>query len=174
MRMWRPTLLLSTAALVLWLFALLVWIVLIYFSFAVLTFLNSARGVDVIQGAWLNAIVGTQSLVVLGGLVAPVTGDFGGSESSFIAGAFVGGDSDGGATNLSGCSSDFAGAADGAEVSGFGDSACGGTDSDFDASVSDAGAATVAMAATDGLRHRRIAPMCGPAIKDRPAVRRKR
>ena len=69
----------ATAALVLWLFALLVWIVLIYFSFAVLTFLNSARGADVIQGAWLNAIVGTQSLVVLGALVAPAMGDLGDS-----------------------------------------------------------------------------------------------
>jgi tellurite resistance protein TehA-like permease len=65
----------ATAARGLWLFALLVWIVLIYFSFAVLTFLNSARGADVIQGAWLNAIVGTQSLVVLGAVVAPGTGE---------------------------------------------------------------------------------------------------
>jgi tellurite resistance protein TehA-like permease len=53
--------------------------VLIYFSFAVLTFLNSARGADVIHGAWLNAIVGTQSLVVLGALVAPDLGDLGGT-----------------------------------------------------------------------------------------------
>ena len=69
----------ATAALGLWLFALLVWIVLIYFSFAVLTFLNSARGADVIHGAWLNAIVGTQSLVVLGALVAPDLGDLDGT-----------------------------------------------------------------------------------------------
>jgi tellurite resistance protein TehA-like permease len=69
----------ATAALCLWLFALLVWLVLIYFSFAVLTFLNTAVGVDVIHGAWLNAIVGTQSLVVLGALVAPGLGDLGGS-----------------------------------------------------------------------------------------------
>jgi hypothetical protein len=46
----------ATAALCLWLFALLVWLVLIYFSFAVLTFLNTAVGADVIHGAWLNAI----------------------------------------------------------------------------------------------------------------------
>jgi len=69
----------ATAALCLWLFALLVWLVLIYFSFAVLTFLNTAVGADVIHGAWLNAIVGTQSLVVLGALVAPGLGDLGGS-----------------------------------------------------------------------------------------------
>ncbi|MGZ5906856.1 MAG: tellurite resistance/C4-dicarboxylate transporter family protein [Reyranella sp.] len=67
----------ATAALCLWLFALLVWLVLIYFSFAVLTFLNTAVGADVIHGAWLNAIVGTQSLVVLGALVAPDLGDLG-------------------------------------------------------------------------------------------------
>jgi tellurite resistance protein TehA-like permease len=69
----------ATAALCLWLFALLVWLVLIYFSFAVLTFLNTAVGADVVHGAWLNAIVGTQSLVVLGALVAPGLGDLGGS-----------------------------------------------------------------------------------------------
>jgi tellurite resistance protein TehA-like permease len=69
----------ATAALGLWLFALLVWIVLIYFGFAVLTFLNSARRADVMHGAWLNAIVGTQSLVVLGALVAPDLGDLDGT-----------------------------------------------------------------------------------------------
>jgi tellurite resistance protein TehA-like permease len=69
----------ATAALWLWLFALLVWVLLIYFSFAVLTFLNTALGADVIHGAWLNAIVGTQSLVVLGALVAPALGELGGT-----------------------------------------------------------------------------------------------
>jgi tellurite resistance protein TehA-like permease len=69
----------ETIALYLWLFALLVWFVLIYFSFAVLTFLNTAQGADVVQGAWLNAIVGTQSLVILGALVAPALGDLGGT-----------------------------------------------------------------------------------------------
>ena len=69
----------ATAALCLWLFALLVWVALIYFSFAVLTFLNTAVGADVIHGAWLNAIVGTQSLVVLGALIAPPLGDLGGT-----------------------------------------------------------------------------------------------
>ena len=67
----------ASAALYLWLFALVVWVALIYFSFAVLTFLNTKRGADVIHGAWLNAIVGTQSLVVLGALVAPGPGDLG-------------------------------------------------------------------------------------------------
>jgi len=36
----------TTAALLLWLFALLVWFILIYFSFAVLTFLNTAHGAN--------------------------------------------------------------------------------------------------------------------------------
>lgn len=69
----------ATIALWLWLFALLVWLVLIYFSFAVLTFLNTALAADVVHGAWLNAIVGTQSLVVLGALMAPALGDLGGA-----------------------------------------------------------------------------------------------
>jgi tellurite resistance protein TehA-like permease len=66
-----------TAALFLWLFALLVWFVLIYFSFAVLTFLNTAHGANVVHGGWLIAIVGTESLVILGTLIAPEVADFG-------------------------------------------------------------------------------------------------
>jgi tellurite resistance protein TehA-like permease len=67
----------TTAALYLWLFALLAWFVLIYFSFGVLTFLNTAHGANVVHGGWLIAIVGTQSLVILGTLAAPSTGDAG-------------------------------------------------------------------------------------------------
>ena len=66
----------ATAALVLWIFALLIWVLLIYFSFGVLTFLNVAQGASVVHGGWLIAIVGTQSLVVLGTLVAPAAGDY--------------------------------------------------------------------------------------------------
>lgn len=66
---------LATAALLLWLFALLVWFILIYFGFAVLTFLNRSSGADVVHGGWLIAIVGTESLVILGTLIAPQTGD---------------------------------------------------------------------------------------------------
>jgi tellurite resistance protein TehA-like permease len=54
------------AALALWVFALVAWLALIYFSFAVLTFLNTARGAQVVHGGWLIAIVGTESLVILG------------------------------------------------------------------------------------------------------------
>lgn len=58
------------AALALWIAALVVWTGLIYFSFAVLTFLNSARGAQVVHGGWLIAIVGTESLVILGSVLA--------------------------------------------------------------------------------------------------------
>src|SRR5690606_21397152 len=43
-------------------------------SFGVLTFLNTAHGANVVHGGWLIAIVGTESLVVLGAQVAPATG----------------------------------------------------------------------------------------------------
>lgn len=54
----------------LWLFALVAWLVLLYLSFAVLTFLNTAQAANVVHGGWLIAIVGTQSLVLLGVRVA--------------------------------------------------------------------------------------------------------
>jgi tellurite resistance protein TehA-like permease len=60
----------SDIAAALWFFALLLWIILLYFSFAVLSFLNTARDAKVVHGGWLIAIVGTQSLVLLGVRVA--------------------------------------------------------------------------------------------------------
>jgi len=63
----------GAVALGLWLFALATWVLLIYFSFAVLTFLNTAHGANVVHGGWLIAIVGTQSLVILGTAVGPRT-----------------------------------------------------------------------------------------------------
>jgi tellurite resistance protein TehA-like permease len=60
----------GAAAVELWVFALGAWVALIYFSFAVLTFLNSARGAQVVHGGWLIAIVGTESLVILGSALA--------------------------------------------------------------------------------------------------------
>jgi tellurite resistance protein TehA-like permease len=61
-------------ALPMWLFALLLWFMLIYFSFGVLIFLNTAHGANVVHGGWLIAIVGTESLVILGIRVAePMT-----------------------------------------------------------------------------------------------------
>ena len=65
----------ATIALLMWLFALAVWFILIYFSFAVLVFLNTARGANVVHGGWLIAIVGTESLVILGTIVAPEMGE---------------------------------------------------------------------------------------------------
>ena len=63
-------------ALDLWLLSLPVWAVLIYFSFGVYVFRNNERLANVIDGGWLLAIVGTESLVILGTLIAPSTGDF--------------------------------------------------------------------------------------------------
>ncbi len=63
------------AARALWLFALGVWVLLSYFSFSVLTFLNTAHGANVVHGGWLIAIVGTHSLVLLGGRLAPAAGE---------------------------------------------------------------------------------------------------
>jgi hypothetical protein len=56
----------ATVALGMWLVAFAVWLILIYLGFAVLMFVNKAGGAKVIDGGWLNAIVGTQSLVILG------------------------------------------------------------------------------------------------------------
>lgn len=66
----------ADAAIGLWLFAFILWFVLLYFSFAVLSFLNTAQDANVVHGGWLIAIVGTQSLVLLGVRVAGhLTGD---------------------------------------------------------------------------------------------------
>jgi tellurite resistance protein TehA-like permease len=66
----------ATVAIAMWLLALAVWFVLVYFSFAVLIFLNSAGGANIVHGGWLNAIVGTESLAILGVIVAPEIGGF--------------------------------------------------------------------------------------------------
>jgi tellurite resistance protein TehA-like permease len=67
----------SSLALAMWLFAFVLWFCLIYLSFGVLTFLNTAHGANVVHGGWLIAIVGTESLVILGTLVAPQFGPAG-------------------------------------------------------------------------------------------------
>jgi tellurite resistance protein TehA-like permease len=69
----------TSIALSLWLFALLAWLALIYFSFAVLIFLNTAERANVVEGSWLIAIVATESLVILGTLIAPAAGGLGGT-----------------------------------------------------------------------------------------------
>ncbi|MBS0384471.1 MAG: tellurite resistance/C4-dicarboxylate transporter family protein [Proteobacteria bacterium] len=62
------------AATAMWVFALILWIGLIYLSFGVLTFLNTAHGANVVHGGWLIAIVGTESLVILGAAISPSFG----------------------------------------------------------------------------------------------------
>lgn len=57
-------------AIALWLFALVVWTLLSYLSFSVLTFVNTESGADLVHGGWLIAIVGTESLVLLGAALA--------------------------------------------------------------------------------------------------------
>ena len=73
-------------ALVLWLGALVVWVGLGYFSFAVLTFDEGQTGADVVHGGWLIAIVGTESLVLLG---APLAGEFGSLEDTIFVAVYA-------------------------------------------------------------------------------------
>lgn len=73
----------NTIAIALWLVALVVWVVLSYFSFSVLTFINGESGADVVHGGWLIAIVGTESLALLGGRVAPELGSL--EQLAFVA-----------------------------------------------------------------------------------------
>jgi tellurite resistance protein TehA-like permease len=71
------------AAAGLWVFALTVWLVLGYFSFSVLTFVNTESGAEVVHGGWLIAIVGTESLVLLGAVLAPSFGEL--EQLTFVA-----------------------------------------------------------------------------------------
>ncbi len=61
-----------TPAIVLWLFSLLVWIPLSYLSFAVVTFRDTREGGGVMNGGWLIAIVGAESIAALGGKLSTV------------------------------------------------------------------------------------------------------
>lgn len=60
----------------LWTTSLLLWFIFLYLAFGVLAFFNSEDGANVVHGGWLNAIVATESLVVLGVLIAPYTGEY--------------------------------------------------------------------------------------------------
>jgi tellurite resistance protein TehA-like permease len=61
----------TTMVVVLWSSSLAIWFVLTYFSFGLLFLFNSIPPADIIvRGAWLLAIVGTQSLVLLGTQIA--------------------------------------------------------------------------------------------------------
>lgn len=61
-----------------WAFAFGAWSVLLYLAFSVLTFRRHESNVNIIDGGWLIAIVGTQSLVLLGARIAPQFGDWAG------------------------------------------------------------------------------------------------
>ena len=74
----------AIAHLALWAFALLAWLALTYLGFGVLTILDTAQGASVIHGGWLIAIVGTQSLVILGGR-SGVTADYWKDHESILA-----------------------------------------------------------------------------------------
>ena len=74
----------ESVAQALWFFGLTSWLVLIYFSFGVLTFLNTTHGADVADGGWLMAIVATESLVILGAVIATTLGVLGPSVSLMI------------------------------------------------------------------------------------------
>jgi tellurite resistance protein TehA-like permease len=56
----------SSLAFAMWLVAIASWAGLIYLGFGELMLLNNKDGADVADGGWLNAIVATQSLVILG------------------------------------------------------------------------------------------------------------
>ena len=60
----------TTIALAMWLAAFAIWLALIYLGFGIFAFRNAAGGASVLSGAWLNGIVGTQSLVILGAQIA--------------------------------------------------------------------------------------------------------
>ncbi|MDP1902437.1 MAG: tellurite resistance/C4-dicarboxylate transporter family protein [Rubrivivax sp.] len=57
-----------------WALAFTAWCLLLYLAFSVLTFLTHEHNVNIVHGGWLIAIVGTQSLVLLGARIAPDLG----------------------------------------------------------------------------------------------------
>jgi len=63
-------------ALACWVLAFVVWCLLLYTAFSVLTFLSHEHNVNIMHGGWLITIVGTQSLVLLGTLIAPDLGEY--------------------------------------------------------------------------------------------------
>ena len=59
-----------------WAMAFTAWCLLLYLAFSVLTFLTHESNVNIVHGGWLIAIVGTQSLVLLGARIAPDLGPY--------------------------------------------------------------------------------------------------
>ncbi|MBH9552083.1 tellurite resistance/C4-dicarboxylate transporter family protein [Inhella gelatinilytica] len=67
------------AAIACWVVAFLAWASLLYLAFSVLTILTHEHNVNIVHGGWLIAIVGTQSLVLLGSRIAPELGPLAGA-----------------------------------------------------------------------------------------------
>ena len=65
-----------TLAIACWAMAFTAWCLLLYLAFSVLTFLTHESNVNIVHGGWLIAIVGTQSLVLLGARIAPDLGPY--------------------------------------------------------------------------------------------------
>lgn len=63
-------------AMLCWVISFLAWSVLLYLSFSVLTFLTHENSVNVVHGDWLTSIIATQSLVLLGAMIAPHLGAY--------------------------------------------------------------------------------------------------
>ena len=59
-----------------WYFGIFLWAVISLFTFSIL-FLECSEGIEVVHGGWLIATVGTQSVAVLGGILAPQFGSYG-------------------------------------------------------------------------------------------------
>lgn len=59
-----------------WAVAFFVWAALLYCTFSVLTLLHGERNINIVDGGWLIAIVGTQSLVLLGLKLVDLTGAY--------------------------------------------------------------------------------------------------
>jgi tellurite resistance protein TehA-like permease len=66
----------ATLAVACWVLAFTAWCLLLYLAFSVLTFLTHENNVNIVHGGWLIAIVGTQSLVLLGARIAPELGPY--------------------------------------------------------------------------------------------------
>ncbi|MCB1690557.1 MAG: tellurite resistance/C4-dicarboxylate transporter family protein [Halioglobus sp.] len=63
-------------AVICWFIAFASWCLLLYLAFSVLTFMSHENNVNIMHGGWLITIVGTQSLVLLGIMIAPSFGQY--------------------------------------------------------------------------------------------------
>ncbi len=73
-------------AVALWFVALVLWVLLSYVSFSVMMFAHAGTGAEVVHGGWLIAIVGTESLALLGVRIA---GELGGLDSTIFVASYM-------------------------------------------------------------------------------------